>query len=186
MSAESFYSRIKKDHKASFDWRTPASILLCAVLLLGISASIFFLGRIQYRFNRFCDKLFICTEYSAEYGSFMVDDGTGPKRSPKASDLRRIIYEGFTGVELKEVPEEDPLVTCIYGNGCVLKIWEAMVDDRSMGHGNEPKLGTLISFTNGEDYTYIYKTKRISAASLRDFLTGASMTYTPPAEVLFQ
>jgi hypothetical protein len=87
---------------------------------------------------------------------------------------------GKAGRARKERPQDAAGLTCVYGNGCVLRLWETEVADESMGRGREMAPGTLAAFTDQDGRVYAYETKNIDYPSLRRYLIGEADAYYAP------
>ena len=180
MSKRDLYDYILPDHKPKRDWQAPALAVFGVVLLLAISTLIFMLGRAQYRFNEFSRALARSTEYAAHMNSFVLYDGEIVVERGGASQILRVIIDARAGRERRDIPEDREGLTCVYGDGCVLRMWETEVTDRSSGHGKEMVPGTLVAFTDENGKVYAYETKNIDYPNLRLYLIGEADAYYAP------
>ncbi len=180
MSHGDSYSMVLPDHKPRRDWQAPTLAILGVALFLAISAVIFLIGRSQYRFNQFIGALAHSTEYAVRMHSFTLSDGDSAAEGGFADQILYVVIDAKAGRERKELPEDAAGLTCVYGNGCVLRLWETEVADESMGRGREMAPGTLAAFTDQDGRVYAYETKNIDYPSLRRYLIGEADAYYAP------
>lgn len=180
MSRGDFYTMVLPEHKPKRDWQAPVLAVFGVMLLLAISTLIFLLGRTQFRFNEFSRALARSTEYAAHMHSFELYDGETMVEQGGASQILHVIIDARAGRERRELPEDQSCLTCVYGDGCVLRLWETEVSDRSSGHGKELVPGTLVAFTDEDGKVYAYETKNIDFPNLRLYLIGEADAYYAP------
>lgn len=180
MSKSDIYNHILPEHKPSRDWQAPAVAAFGVVLLITLTVIIASIASSQFRFNEFCHSLYRSTQYASQMKSFTLYDGDTAVRKSNGDQINYVILGAQAGRERKDLPTEQEGLTCVYGDGCVLQLWETEVTDQSMGHGKEMVPGTLVAFTDQDGKVYAYETKNIDYPNLRLYLIGESDTYYAP------
>lgn len=180
MSKRDIYDYIQPGHKPSRDWQAPTVAVFGVVLLITLSVVIVSIAGKQYRYNEFCHSLYGSTRYASQKKTFALYDGNTDVKKSGGDQIYYVILGAQAGRERKDLPTEQEGLTCVYGDGCVLRLWATEVTDRSMGHGDEMVPGTLVAFTDQDGKVYAYETKNIDYPNLRLYLIGESDTYYAP------
>lgn len=180
MSKRDIYDYIRPGHKPSRDWQAPTVAVFGVVLLITLSVIIISIASRQYRYNKFCHSLYASTQHASQKKTFALYDGNTDVKMSVGNQIYYVILGAQAGRERKDLPTGQEGLTCVYGDGCVLQLWETEVTDRSMGHGKEMVPGTLVAFTDQDGKVYSYETKNIDYPNLRLYLIGEADSYYAP------
>lgn len=138
-------------------------LLIAAAIIAAVVALAVWACRYQLQFRSFVSALTDATRHARSTGDFTVtvDGAAVPAGADDLSDLLRLITASGAG-RTGTAPTDPPLITITYGDGTVLDIWQAPLENPA----NDWTEGPFFRCTFPGGRTYGYDTDQIPMTRL--------------------
>lgn len=134
------------------------SVLVAVVLLGAVVASFGYIFWYQLRFRAFWSDLSNSTVYAYEQGgaSASLHGAAALVQGQDLYDVYTVVVGAGTGKLQGSVPQAGPDIALDYGDGSLLELWEAPVENGIRS------IGVLLRYTSQQGKTFIFDTDQFT------------------------